>query len=451
MSEDRTNNNRNNNNSNNSNNNSLYARLWSYFFPVDKFTTCDTRLDLIRLLHDFFLNNEAGKVVLNGIPLNFSHIHHFDMNLMKSCLPFGDFEAAVIDNPIEFNACLGLAISAIASQRSPYLEDPIIITSAFFNLSQNLSFGDIKADTVGRLVALDGHVVKVSPSTLMVEKGAFKCPKCMKVMMVSFVDGVYSPPQHCETPRCFNKMLIFDRSKAVTSVYQHIRLTEMSKSLDLSLEDSAARIPRSLDVEIRGHLVNTCMPGDIIKVVGVVRTLQVQLDRAARWATKGTSDGTGRRESGLHELYILANSITCMKGSGEKETAIFSISLQHSSFKGYLLTNEHNLLVDKDTTGLRDDNNPDFSRSELIEIRELALSNQAMEILVHNLCPIIYGHELVKFGLILGLFGGSDYPADETSSKDFKVRTNIHILVVGDPGMGKVNSHVKVYILFISL
>ena len=50
-------------------------------------------------------------------------------------------------------------------------------------------------------------------------------------------------------------------------------------------------------------------------------------------------------------------------------------------------------------------------------------------LLVHSLCPNIYGLELIKAGLLLSLFGGS-----ATSSE---LREDIHVLVVGDPGLGK--------------
>lgn len=48
--------------------------------------------------------------------------------------------------------------------------------------------------------------------------------------------------------------------------------------------------------------------------------------------------------------------------------------------------------------------------------------------LVHSLCPSIYGHEIVKAGLLLGLFKGCKSPG---------ARSESHILMVGDPGLGK--------------
>ena len=81
-----------------------------------------------------------------------------------------------------------------------------------------------------------------------------------------------------------------------------------------------------------------------------------------------------------------------------------------------------------------------------------------------SLCPAIYGHELVKAGLVLGLFGGAQKYSDSlVGSKlqlverlgqycvslypvqnNLPIRGDPHILVVGDPGLGK--SQVSVFI-----
>lgn len=55
--------------------------------------------------------------------------------------------------------------------------------------------------------------------------------------------------------------------------------------------------------------------------------------------------------------------------------------------------------------------------------------------LLHSVCPSIYGHELVKGGITLALFGGvRKYSMDQNK---VPVRGDIHVIVVGDPGMGK--------------
>ncbi len=58
-----------------------------------------------------------------------------------------------------------------------------------------------------------------------------------------------------------------------------------------------------------------------------------------------------------------------------------------------------------------------------------------LRLLVHSLCPSIFGHELVKAGLLLSLFGGGRKAS--SSQADMALRGDIHVLLVGDPGLGK--------------
>lgn len=49
--------------------------------------------------------------------------------------------------------------------------------------------------------------------------------------------------------------------------------------------------------------------------------------------------------------------------------------------------------------------------------------------MVHSLCPAIYGHEVVKAGLLLSLFGGC--PRKSGEKNKIAVRSDAHVLVVG--------------------
>jgi DNA helicase MCM8 len=56
-------------------------------------------------------------------------------------------------------------------------------------------------------------------------------------------------------------------------------------------------------------------------------------------------------------------------------------------------------------------------------------------VLSSSLCPTIYGHELVKAGLLLALMGGVRKNINSTNL--VPIRGDIHVLLVGDPGLGK--------------
>lgn len=50
----------------------------------------------------------------------------------------------------------------------------------------------------------------------------------------------------------------------------------------------------------------------------------------------------------------------------------------------------------------------EFSLADLALVREIhAFDALILKLLVHSLCPSIYGHEVVKAGMLLGLFGGT--------------------------------------------
>ena len=61
---------------------------------------------------------------------------------------------------------------------------------------------------------------------------------------------------------------------------------------------------------------------------------------------------------------------------------------------------------------------------------------EAFKKLISGFCPDIYGNESVKAGILLTLFGGS------INCHKSQTRSNSHLIIVGDPGMGK--SHMLV-------
>ncbi len=73
------------------------------------------------------------------------------------------------------------------------------------------------------------------------------------------------------------------------------------------------------------------------------------------------------------------------------------------------------------------------SEEELEEIKSLASSPDIYEKLVKSIAPTIKGHEHIKEAIALQLFGGvkKEYPGGT------RIRGNIHILLLGDPGTGK--------------
>ncbi len=78
-------------------------------------------------------------------------------------------------------------------------------------------------------------------------------------------------------------------------------------------------------------------------------------------------------------------------------------------------------------------NEVDISKEEQEEIKKLSKQKNIFENLTNSIAPAIYGHNIVKESIVLQLFGG----VQKNLPNEQKIRGNIHILLIGDPGSGK--------------
>ena len=112
------------------------------------------------------------------------------------------------------------------------------------------------------------------------------------------------------------------------------------------------------------------------------------------------------KESGIHQLYLVANSLQCVKASGDRgkdKPTSTSTSTSSGSADGGTDALQSEPAVD---IGIGRPSLVSFTRSELDLVRSIALSEGAggpLGLLVASLCPTIFGHELVKLGLLLGI------------------------------------------------
>ncbi|MEM4662936.1 MAG: minichromosome maintenance protein MCM [Candidatus Diapherotrites archaeon] len=133
--------------------------------------------------------------------------------------------------------------------------------------------------------------------------------------------------------------------------------------------------PTSLDVYLSDDIVNKALPGDSVILVGILRLSSTKKGRP-----------------------IFGRYLECLH-----------VEQKQREFEEITVTPEDEK-----------------------KIKELAKDPQIYEKLINSIAPSIYGHEDIKEAIVLQLFGGVKkvLPTQQ-------IRGNIHILLVGDPGVAK--------------
>lgn len=285
----------------------------------------------------------------------------------------------------------------------------------------------------------------------MLVKIGVRCGKCSTVWMIYCRDGVPQQPQSCAKSDCVSHEFSIAREYAVTADWQRIRLQEIAET------STQGRIPITKDVEVIGHEVDRCVPGDVVSVVGVIRAVSLSETRGQgnrgvgrsglalpkKYGRGGGGGGSGggnkskgnQKDDGGNGV----NVGNALMPAEKAKAPIYDTYVEANSVQNTRSVSSSSSSSDAKTSGI--DTNSDLnmlSVSEMYGVLQIANHPNPFALIVASLCPAIYGHELVKAGLILSLFGGSKHHHDESSSSEgMSLRSDVHILIVGDPGLGK--------------
>ena len=246
-----------------------------------------------------------------------------------------------------------------------------------FNLPEvsNIKVRDLRAKHLDEFVVIEGIVRQASEVRPQVVNAEFECPSCGTVMRVLQLDKKFREPSRCSCGRKGGFRLL--RKDLVDT--QRLIIEEAPESL------SGGEQPKRLNVFLKEDLVEPKMeekttPGSRVKVIGILKEVPVPL------STGGIST--------RFELALEANNIIPLEETFEE------LNISEEDEKQILELSEDPELFDK------------FSRS---------------------IVPSVWGYEEMKKSLVLQLFGG----VRKIHSDGKKSRGDIHILLIGDPGVAK--------------
>jgi len=284
-----------------------------------------------------------------------------------------DLADELLEKPEEYIAA---AEQAIKNIKLPIDEDDWQIHFRVLGLPEDKKIWarDLRSYHLNKLIHIDGIVRTASEVRPQAVKILFECPACMET------DGFWQEQDSVfvsepfACPNCGRK----GKFKVVKREFvdtTEIKIQEPPEAILGSEQPSVLR------VELRDDLVSPqdkkkILPGNEVDVTGTLRERQM------------------KSNSNKFEIYLDAVHVET------KEMAYEEIEL---------------------------------TKEDIAIIKKTASDPDVYEKLVQSIAPTIYGYNEIKEAILLQLFGGVTKEQPDGS----RIRGDIHILLVGDPGTGK--------------
>ncbi|KZT05647.1 MCM-domain-containing protein [Laetiporus sulphureus 93-53] len=299
---------------------------------------------------------------------------------------------------------------------------------AFYHLPLVSGIRDLRTDKIGTLMSISGTVTRTSEVRPELLYGSFVCEVCGGIVNDIEQQFKYTEPSLCPNPTCGNRVawqLQIDSSKFTD--WQKVRIQENPSEIP------TGSMPRSLDVILRSELVERAKAGDKcvftgtfivvpdVSQLGLPGGNKPELMReAARGnnsaaASVGGAGVTGLKSLGVRDLQYKTAFLACMVHDADGRVGV--------NVRG------------EEEEGV--DDGEAFARSltgpELEELQRMIESDHIYSRMVASIAPTVYGHEIVKKGLLLQLLGG----VHKQTAEGMHLRGDINICIVGDPSTSK--------------
>jgi replicative DNA helicase Mcm len=301
-----------------------------------------------------------------SITVDFEELFAFDQRLAERLLEKPDEFMQHADNA---------AYAQLGIEDSEYAEKIEKVTVRIVELLGKEQLRKLGSKQMGKLVMIEGIVVRATPVRPMVMQASFKCKRCGNITRVDQAGSFLRAPFECNDPSCRQKgpfEFVQEESTFIDS--QDLRLQERPEDLP------PGQLPRTLNVKLVGsEIVDLARPGDHVSIVGMVR------------AVAPSRPGIGKLRTFI--LHLETNSLEVL--GKEPETTL-------------------------------------SSPEEEEKILELAKDPWVHRKIISSIAPSIYGYEHIKEAIMYLLFGGVS-----KSLPDITIRGEMNALLIGDPGTAK--------------
>ncbi|GMH34372.1 hypothetical protein BSKO_02206 [Bryopsis sp. KO-2023] len=287
---------------------------------------------------------------------------------------------------------------------------------ALFGLQMSERLRDLKAETIGRLVAFTGTVTRTSEVRPQLHLANFQCQKCGIVVKGIEQEFKLTFPTLCSDPVCGNRRewtLLKEDSTFVD--WQRVKVQEVT------YEIPAGCLPRTMEVILRNQLVEQIRPGDFVTFTGslipvpdvsVIAGPGERISGASRGEGMDNADGiTGLKDLGVRELKYRLCFMACAAEASSERDGMVNIRP------------EEDLPVD----------DLGYTDEQMEEVENMAKDPKIYRNLARSIAPNVWGSEDIKKSILLMLIGG----VHKTTPEGIQLRGDINVCIVGDPSCGK--------------
>ncbi len=300
-----------------------------------------------------------------------------EISYQEMVLHFGDtFPRYVLDHP---KYTLELAEAVMREMMGRGDEDlDVRLRLNGIPSPRNKIIRDLRAVDLTKFLAIDGLVRKATEVRPRISKAVFQCMRCggKTVVEQDFSSHILEEPVGCGSCGKDGKKtkMIYLLEESEFKNYQNLELQETPEGL------RGGEQPQRLKGWVEDDLVGRISPGDRITMNGI-------LDGYPKTARGGA-------KSRNFDIFMRVNSIEVKEYEYEEV---------------------------------------ELSEEDREEIRKASEDPNVFQNLVRSIAPSIHGMNEEKIGLTLQLFGG----VRKSMPDGQKIRGDIHILMVGDPGTAK--------------
>ncbi|GAB1316740.1 MCM DNA helicase complex subunit mcm6 [Madurella fahalii] len=332
---------------------------------------------------------------------------------------------------------MGSASQSELNSKTANQQTDKLFAIAFYNLPLVSRVRSMRARNVGQLLSISGTVTRTSEVRPELALATFVCEACRSVVPDVEQTFRYTEPTQCPNATCLNRTAWrLDIRQSTFVDWQKVRVQENSSEIP------TGSMPRTIDVILRGEIVDRAKAGEkciftgaLIVVPDVSQLGLPGLRRVAvrddRGADAGGSGVSGLKALGVRDLTYRLAFLACMVtpdvssigASGEAQIVDIIGSLTGSA-----------AVETADTIReLQDAVLTSYTQEEIQDLRAMVHSDHIYARLVQSLAPMVYGHEIVKKGILLQLLGG----VSKNTAEGMQLRGDINVCIVGDPSTSK--------------